>query len=138
MSYKLLADSSKIGVVFSSGFFGFFAHAGFLSALRELKINPVGYAGSSSGAIVAAMAASGMSDDAIRELLLSVKKTDFWDPDEWHVILKKALGLFRGYTGDNIYPWEFDKGHPGIRRRSNTIQADRNQWGAVCGWWNRQ
>jgi len=99
MSYKLLADSSKIGVVFSSGFFGFFAHAGFLSALRELKINPVGYAGSSSGAIVAAMAASGMSDDAIRELLLSVKKTDFWDPDEWHVILKKALGLFRGYTG---------------------------------------
>ncbi len=89
----------KPGVVFSSGFFGFFAHAGFLSALRELKIAPSAYAGSSSGAIVAAMAASDMSDHAIRDMLFSVKKEDFWDPDPWHSILKKALGLFRGYTG---------------------------------------
>jgi len=89
----------KPGVVFSSGFFGFFAHAGFLSALRKLKIVPSAYAGSSSGAIVAAMAASGMSDHAIRDMLFSVKREDFWDPDPWHSILKKALGLFRGYTG---------------------------------------
>jgi NTE family protein len=90
---------SRIGVVFSSGFFGFFAHAGFLAALRELDINPVGYSGSSSGAILAAMAASSMSDEAIKEILFGLKKTDFWDPDEWHVIIKKALGLFRGYSG---------------------------------------
>jgi NTE family protein len=90
---------SRAGVVFSSGFFGFFAHAGFLAALRELDINPVAYSGSSSGAILAAMAASGMSDKAIKEILFGLKKTDFWDPDEWHVIIKKALGLFRGYSG---------------------------------------
>jgi len=35
----------KSGVVFSSGFFGFFPHAGFLSALRDLGITASGYAG---------------------------------------------------------------------------------------------
>jgi NTE family protein len=89
----------RTGVVFSSGFFGFFAHAGFLSALREAKITPAGYAGSSAGAIVAAMAAGGMSDDAVRELLFSVKKDDFWDPDPPATILKAALRLFKGYSG---------------------------------------
>ncbi len=91
MRYELLTNSSKIGLVFSSGFFGFFAHAGLLAALRELGINPVGYSGSSSGAILAAMAASGMNAEAIKDILFGLKKTDFWDPDEWHVIIKKAL-----------------------------------------------
>ncbi len=91
--------SSGIGVVFSSGFFGFFAHAGCLSALRELKIVPGGYAGASSGAIVAAMAASNMTDPAIKELLFNLKKSDFWDPDPFAFILKRLLRLLRGYTG---------------------------------------
>lgn len=90
---------ARVGVVFSSGFFGFFAHAGFLAALRDLKIEPSGYAGSSSGAIVAAMAASGMNNHEIREMLFKVRKEDFWDPDPWHLIFKKALNLFRGYAG---------------------------------------
>jgi NTE family protein len=80
--------SSSIGVVFSSGFFGFFAHAGFLAALRDLKITPSGYAGASSGAIIAAMAASDMSDHTVREILLRLKKSDFWDPDPMPFILK--------------------------------------------------
>jgi NTE family protein len=87
------------GVVFSSGFFGFFAHAGFLSALRELGIAPVGYAGASSGAILAAMAAASMSDRAIKEILFDVKKSHFWDPDPLPVILKKVLRRLKGYTG---------------------------------------
>ena len=57
----------RIGVVFSSGFFGFFAHAGFLAALRDRNIQPSGYAGASSGAIIAAMAASNMSESAKRK-----------------------------------------------------------------------
>ena len=87
------------GVVFSSGFFGFFAHAGFLSALRELGIAPVGYAGASSGAILAAMAATSMSDRAIKEILFDVKRSYFWDPDPLPVILKKVLRRLKGYTG---------------------------------------
>lgn len=88
-----------LGVVFSSGFFGFFAHAGFLRALRETGFEASGYAGTSSGAVVAAMAASGMPDDAIQEVLFSVRKSDFWDPDPSHVLVREALGRFRGYTG---------------------------------------
>ena len=86
-------------MAFSSGFFGFFAHAGFLAARRELGILPSAYAGASSGAIVGAMAACGMSDHAIKDMLFSLKKEHFWDPDPWHYILIKALALFRGYTG---------------------------------------
>jgi len=91
--------ASRTGIVFSSGFFGFFAHAGFLNALRELGIKPVGYAGASSGAIVAAMVATGMSDQNIKEILFQVRKTDFWDPDPLTHILKSALRFFRGYRG---------------------------------------
>ena len=94
-----IADSPKIGVVFSSGFFGFYAHAGFLAALRDLGIKSSGYAGASSGAIVAAMAASDMSGPAIKEILFNLKKCDFWDPDPLPFILKHALRLFTGYTG---------------------------------------
>jgi len=90
---------AKIGVVFSSGFFGFFAHAGFLAAIRELGIVPAGWAGASSGAILAAMAASEMTDHAIKELLFDLKKSDFWDPEPLATVLKQALRLFRGYSG---------------------------------------
>jgi NTE family protein len=94
-----LSKSKPLAIVFSSGFFGFFAHAGFLAALRQRGIVPAAYGGASSGAIVAAMAASGMPDAAIRESLFNLKKADFWDPDPWAVILGRALKLFRGYTG---------------------------------------
>jgi len=89
----------RTGIAFSSGFFGFFAHAGFLAALRERSIVPVAYAGASSGAIVASMAACEMPDSAIREMLFNVKKADFWDPDPLPKVLASALRLFRGYAG---------------------------------------
>jgi NTE family protein len=57
--------NKQVGVVFSSGFSGFFAHAGCLKALEELGIRPAGYAGTSSGAIVAAFAAAGLPADAV-------------------------------------------------------------------------
>jgi len=93
------AAGSGTGVVFSSGFFGFFAHAGFLSGLRELGIRPAGFAGSSSGAILGAMAAADMADEEIRRLLFALRKSDFWDPDTPKEILRACLRGFRGYTG---------------------------------------
>ena len=99
MIHGLSQDNCRLGVAFSSGFFGFFAHAGFLAAIRDAEIAPVAYAGASSGAIVAAMAASGMSDGAVREMLFGLKKADFWDPDPWRLVLLNAIRLFRGYTG---------------------------------------
>ena len=99
MIHGLSQDNCRIGVAFSSGFFGFFAHAGFLAAIRESAIELSAYAGASSGAIVAAMAASGMHDGAIREMLFGLKKADFWDPDPWGLVLQNAIRFFRGYTG---------------------------------------
>jgi NTE family protein len=89
----------KTGIVFSSGFFGFFAHAGFLSALRETGIGASGYAGSSSGAILAAMGAAGMPDSTIRSILFDLKKDEFWDPDPSSSILRYFMKGLRGYTG---------------------------------------
>ena len=89
----------KVGLVFSSGFFGFFAHAGCLTALEEMGIKPVGYAGTSSGAIVAAFAAAGMDAKDISNLLLGLKKRDFWDPEPWYKTAFYALKLFKGWPG---------------------------------------
>ena len=89
----------KTGIVFSSGFFGFFAHAGFLAAVRKKRIPLSGFSGTSSGAIIAAMAASGMDDSEIFSLLSSVKKIDFWDPDPLNVLIKAVFKLFKGYAG---------------------------------------
>jgi len=89
----------KAAVVFSSGFFGFFAHAGVLTALRALSVDPIGYAGTSSGAIVAAMAASGMDDESIRALLFNLKKKDFWDPSPFASLIRGGLRGFKGTTG---------------------------------------
>jgi len=89
----------KVGLVFSSGFFGFFAHAGCLKAIEELGIKPIGYAGTSSGAIVAACAAAGMGAQAICDLLFDLKKEDFWDPEPWYKTAFAALKLFKRWLG---------------------------------------
>lgn len=73
----------------SSGFFGFYAHVGFLKALAELRVQPSAYTGSSAGAIIAAAAASGMSIKDIEALALRVSRDLFWDP-------YPGLGFLRG------------------------------------------
>ncbi|MEM7236078.1 MAG: patatin-like phospholipase family protein, partial [Planctomycetota bacterium] len=64
----------------SSGFFGFFAHAGFLTALLEESFAPSRVAGSSAGALVAGFHASGMKPSEMRDHLSELRKSDFWDP----------------------------------------------------------
>lgn len=91
--------SKKTGLVMSSGFFGFFAHAGCLMALEELGLQAQGFSGSSAGAIIAALAASGMPAGRIRERLLELRQADFWDPEPWYLIALHGLRLFRGWHG---------------------------------------
>lgn len=93
------SPAEATGVVFSSGFFGFYAHAGVLAAMRELGFRPAGYAGTSAGAIVAAMAACNMPDAEIRDILFRLKKEDFWDPDPPWALWRALLRGLRGYTG---------------------------------------
>ena len=91
--------NKKVGLVFSSGFFGFFAHAGCFKALQELGIKPVGYSGTSSGAILAAYAAAGMDAQAISDLLFGLKKEDFWDPAPWYKTCVAAFTFLKGWLG---------------------------------------
>jgi NTE family protein len=73
----------------SSGFFGFYAHVGFLKAIHEFDLKPASYSGSSAGAIVAAAAAKGLTLQEIESLITGVSRKDFWDPSF-------GLGLLRG------------------------------------------
>jgi len=85
--------------VMSSGFFGFFAHAGFLQALEDLGLEPDAYAGSSSGALVAAFAAAGVSAREMLHGFTRLRREDFWDPPRGASLLRHLLGLFRKRTG---------------------------------------
>ncbi len=85
--------------VLSSGFFGFFAHAGFLQALEDLGLEPDAYAGSSSGALVAALAAAGLSPRQMLQGFGNLRRRHFWDPPRGARLLRHCLGLFRGRSG---------------------------------------
>ncbi|MCA9579002.1 MAG: patatin-like phospholipase family protein [Polyangiales bacterium] len=73
----------------SSGFFGFFAHAGVLAALEERGLAPSAVAGSSAGALVTGAWAGGVCSEELRDTLLSLRRPDFWDP-------APGAGLLRG------------------------------------------
>ena len=73
----------------SSGFFGFFAHAGVIRVLEEASLPPAGLTGSSAGALVGGLFAAGLPAAVICEELLTLRRQDFWDP-------APGLGLLRG------------------------------------------
>ncbi|WP_279387269.1 patatin-like phospholipase family protein [Aestuariirhabdus litorea] len=64
----------------SSGFFSFFAHCGMAWALEEHALKPAKITGSSAGALIGCCLASGRSAMEIRDLLLTLKPHQFWDP----------------------------------------------------------
>ncbi|CAE8600075.1 unnamed protein product [Polarella glacialis] len=59
-------------LVLSSSFFGFYAHAGLLTALLEAGVVPSAVAGSSGGAVIAAMWAAGLSVAQMLDALQSL------------------------------------------------------------------
>jgi NTE family protein len=73
----------------SSGFFGFFAHAGFVWALEDEGFLPARLCGSSAGALVAGLWAAGAPARRICEELLQLRREHFWD-------VRPGLGLLRG------------------------------------------
>ena len=73
----------------SSGFFGFFAHAGALEVLEDEGLLPSRLSGSSAGALVAGAWATGLSANEFAKEVLRLRREDFWDP-------ALGLGLLRG------------------------------------------
>jgi NTE family protein len=82
-------SSAPFTLAMSSGFFGFFAPAGFLSVLEDEGLLPARVCGSSAGALVAGLWASGVSARRICDELLVLRREHFWD-------LRPGLGLLRG------------------------------------------
>jgi NTE family protein len=76
-------------LVMSSGFFGFYAHTGVVTVLEEQGLRPTRIAGSSAGALVGGLWGAGIPATRIREELLGLRRSDFWD-------LWPGLGLLRG------------------------------------------
>jgi len=63
----MMTQQPRTAIVLSAGYFGFFAHAGFISAVEECGIDYCAIAGSSAGAIVAATTAlSGQRQQGLR------------------------------------------------------------------------
>ena len=78
----------------SSGFFGFFAHAGVLSVLEDAALAPTRASGSSAGALVVAAHAAGLGAEALVDELASLERAHFWDPAPLLGVLQG--GLLRG------------------------------------------
>jgi NTE family protein len=73
----------------SSGFFGFFAHTGLMTVLEDEGLLPARLVGSSAGALVAGLWASGLDGPRLRDELHVLRREHFWDP-------RPGLGLLRG------------------------------------------
>jgi NTE family protein len=80
---------APFSLALSSGFFGFFAHAGLVTVLEDEGLSPSRLAGSSAGALVAGLWAAGLPGAAMRDELLRLRREDFWDP-------RPGAGLLRG------------------------------------------
>ncbi len=86
---------APFGLAMSSGFFGFYAHTGMLSALTARGLTPSHVGGSSAGALVAGAWAAGLSPDALADVLLGLERAHFWDPSP-------GLGLLAGRKFDAL------------------------------------
>ena len=73
----------------SSGFFGVFAHAGVVSVLEDEGLRPARMCGSSAGALVGGLWASGVPARRLSHELLELRREHFWD-------VRPGLGLLRG------------------------------------------
>jgi NTE family protein len=73
----------------SSGFFGFYAHAGVMRALEDVGLLPTRAAGSSAGALVTGAFCAGVSSSRLCTRLAELERREFWDPGP-------GLGILRG------------------------------------------
>lgn len=91
----------------SSGFFGFFAHAGMLRALEQAGLAPSRVGGASAGALVAGLWASGRSAEELGIELACLRREDFWDPGLGAGLLRGRL--FRRKLEETLAVREFEQ-----------------------------
>ena len=91
--------AEPFSLAMSSGFFGFYAHAGVLRALEEAGLAPARAMGSSAGALVTGAYCAGLSAAAVCERLAQLERSDFWDPALGPGILRgrRVIELLEGW-----------------------------------------
>jgi len=82
-------NQAPFTLAMSSGFFGFYAHAGVLRVLEDEDLSPARGTGSSAGALVLGGFCAGMSSEQLCARLRELQRRDFWDPG-------LGLGVLRG------------------------------------------
>src|SRR4051812_43090307 len=92
----------------SSGFFSFFAHTGFLTALEDEGLLPARLSGSSAGALVGAAWAAGVDAPLLAGELERLQRSDFWDPAIGPGLLRGRL--FRDRLRRLLPEETFDRG----------------------------
>ncbi|MEA9357230.1 patatin-like phospholipase family protein [Bacteriovorax sp. PP10] len=77
---KDILKEEPLPIALGAGFFGFFAHLGFIEALKQEGIEFSMISGSSAGALVGAILGSNISTPDALKLLAEVPVKDVWDP----------------------------------------------------------
>lgn len=67
-------------LMLSAGFFGFFSHTGLLGALEARDLVPSRVVGVSAGSLAGGLWASGFSAAQLEHELVSLRRSEFWDP----------------------------------------------------------
>lgn len=94
-----LSDRKQLAVVFSAGAQRAYAHIGVVRAFEKAGVVPNIIVGSSAGAIVGALWASGMKSSDM-ENLIGLLETDVYS--DWKEILYAIMqGRFKGFTSGN-------------------------------------
>lgn len=86
-------------LTFNSAFFGFYAHAGFAKGLSEIGFRPSKITGCSSGALIASLVAAGIPIDTMIDLILNLKKKDFWEGNLVTNFVKPIRKGLKNYSG---------------------------------------
>lgn len=80
LKLKDILKEEPLTLALSAGFFGFFAHLGFVEALKAEGIEISMISGSSAGALVGAIIGSNISTPDALKLLTEIPVKDIWDP----------------------------------------------------------
>lgn len=89
-----------IRVALSGSGFKFPAHVGALLAIRDAGFEPIEYAGTSGGSIIAALAAAGMPLDDMRQLVLEHDWSSMLTFSPWTLLTKGAW-----CSGNALHDW---------------------------------